>query len=308
MEGRVSPRLDSPRRGVYSGQTFPAMLYHEQSDDYRPLFWVQGRPIHANTLIIIAHIVSFTVCGLYNSRYGFFSVVSNLSLSTPDIWHGEVWRLFTYVAFDQAFFSQRSLWFLISILLLYFFGREVEQFVGRRAYLKFYAALILVPSVLLSLIGLVSVPAPYLNCGDVIFGVFVAFATIYPGAMPSFWLPLTARALMWILLAMSVFVDLVWHDYTAAFVLCASSAVGYFGMRLIGAGNGMEWFTNWLENRRTEKLVRQRNFKIVQEKQINESIDAILDKISKHGVGSLDSRERASLEKARAKLLKRDER
>ena len=39
-----------------------------------------------------------------------------------------------------------------------------------------------------------------------------------------------------------------------------------------------------------------------------ESIDDILEKISKHGVGSLDARERAALERARTNLLKRDQR
>ena len=158
------------------------MLYHEQSGDYRPLFWMQGRPVYANTLIVIAHVAAFVVSALCISYFGFGVVKEALELYTPAIWRGEVWRLFTYVAFDPYFFSARSLWFLISILLLYFFGREVEQLIGRSAYLKFYAALIIVPAVLLSLVGLLVVLPPYLNCGDVIFGVFVAFATIYPGA------------------------------------------------------------------------------------------------------------------------------
>lgn len=284
------------------------MLYHEQSDDYRPLFWMQGRPIYANTLIIIGHIAAFVISALCISYVGFGPVYQSLALSTPEIWHqGQVWRLFSYVAFDPFFFSQRSLWFLFSILLLYFFGREVEQFVGRRTYLKFYAALILIPACLLSLIGLVTVPPMYLNCGDVIFGVFVAFATIYPGAMPSMWVSLSARVLMWILLGVSTLVDLAAHDYVSIFMLWTCSAVAYLSMRIVGAGHGANWLADWLENRRTERLARQHHFKVVQDKKATESLDAILEKISKQGVGSLDSRERAVLENARAKLLKRDQ-
>ncbi len=284
------------------------MLYHEQSDDYRPLFWMQGRPIYANTLIIVGHILAFVVSALCISAYGYSNVASNLALSTPEIWRGQVWRLFSYVAFDPYFFQSRSLWFLISLILLYFFGREVEQFVGRRNYLKFYAALIIVPAVLLSLLGLVMVPQAYLNCGDVIFGVFVAFATIYPGAMPSFWIPLSARVLMWILLGISTLIDLAGHDYSSIFILWACSGVAYFSMRLIGAGHGSNWLMNWLEERRSERLARRHNLKVVQDRKATESIDAILEKISKHGVGSLDARERAALEEARANLLKRDQR
>jgi hypothetical protein len=284
------------------------MLYHDQSDDYRPLFWMQGRPVYANTLIVIAHIVSFVVCALCISRLGFAEVYSALALSTPAVWHGgEVWRLFSYVAFDQAFFSQRSLWFLISILLLYFFGREVEQFIGRRAYLTFYGALIVVPAILLCLLGLFTTPAAYLNCGDVIFGVFVAFATIYPGSMPAMWVPLSARVLMWILLAISTLVDLAANDYTSMFMLWACSGVAYVAMRLVGTGSGLNWLTDWLDERRMARLTRQRQFKVVEDRKATESIDAILEKISKQGVGSLDARERATLEKARAKLIKRDQ-
>ena len=131
---------------------------------------------------------AFVVSALFISYYGLTAVFYGLALSTPEVWHGQVWRLFSYIAFDPAFFAQRSLWFPISILLLYFFGREVEQFVGRKTYLKLYAALVFIPAILLCLLGLVIVPDPFLNCCEVFFGVFIAFATIYPGAMPSMWI------------------------------------------------------------------------------------------------------------------------
>jgi hypothetical protein len=149
---------------------------------------------------------------------------------------------------------------------------------------------------------------PYLNCCDVIFGVFVAFATIYPGAMPSMWIPLSARMFMLILLGVSTLVDLAHNDYTAIFMLWSCSAVGYFAMRFIGAGHGGNWLVNWLEERRTQRQMKQHQFKVVQDRKETESIDAILEKISKHGVGSLDARERAALEKARTSLIKRDQR
>jgi membrane associated rhomboid family serine protease len=285
------------------------MLYHDQSEDYRPLFWMQGRPIYVTTFLVSAHVAAFVISALCISYFGLGAVYDGLALSTPEIWHkGQVWRLFSYIAFDPAFFSERSLWFLINIALFYFFGREVEQFIGRKIYFKLYAALVLVPAILLCLLGLVIVPTPFLNCCEVFFGVFVAFATIYPGVMPSSWIPLTASTLVWILLGISSLIHIAFHDFTSLFMLWTSSAVGYFGMCLAGAGCGMAWLTDWMEERRAQKLIRQHNFKIVKDKQATESIDAILDKISKQGVGSLDAQERAALERARTKLLQRDER
>ena len=56
------------------------------------------------------------------------------------------------------------------------------------------SALVIIPAILLCLLGLLIVPDPFLNCCEVFFGMFVAFATIYPGAMPSIWIPLSASA------------------------------------------------------------------------------------------------------------------
>lgn len=285
------------------------MFYHEQSEDYRPLFWINGRPIYANTLLVMAHVTAFVIAALAISYFGSVVVGNALALDTFSIWHeGQVWRLFSYIAFDPDFFDQRSLWFLINIVLFYFFGREVEQYVGRKTYLKLYAALVLTPAALLCLLGLIITPVPFLNCCEVFFGVFVAFATIYPGVIPSCWIPLTASTLVWILLGVSTLIDIAFHQFTAFFMLWASSAVGYFGMRLVGAGRGLEWLTDWIEDRRTQKLVRRSNLKVLKQKEATESIDAILDKISQHGVASLNASERAALERARTQLLKRDQR
>jgi hypothetical protein len=110
------------------------------------------------------------------------------------------------------------------------------------------------------------------------------------------------------LLGVFSLINLAVHDYTAMFMLWMSSAVGYVGMRLTGAGRGLNWLTDWLEERQAKRLARQRNFKILKDAQAAESIDDILEKISKQGVGSLNSSERAALERARANLLKRDQR
>jgi membrane associated rhomboid family serine protease len=285
------------------------MIYHEQSEDYQPLFWVQGRPVFANTLILFLHIAAFIGVGLCIAYLGEEPVFQSLALIPESIWHeGQVWRFFSYITFDPSFVTQRSLWFLISMLMLYFFGREVEQFVGRRHYLLLYASVVLIPAILYSVVGLFFPLGYYLNSGDLFFGIFVAFATIYPGVMPSMWLPVTARVLMWILLAISTLVDLMVRDFGAIFMLWTCSATAFLVMRLVGAGHGLNWLTDWLDERRNRRLARNRQFKVVREKKATESLDAILDKISKHGVASLNSQERAVLEEARTNLLKRDER
>jgi membrane associated rhomboid family serine protease len=285
------------------------MWYQQQSEDYRPLFWISGRPIYANMLLVIAHVVLFVAGGICIATLSADAVVTALTLYTPLVWHGQVWRLASYVFFDPAFFGRDSLWFLFNMVLLYFFGREVEQLVGRKSYLGLYACLIVVPSVLLSVLGLVTGHAfQYMTCADAVFGVFIAFATIYPGAMPSMWISVPIWVIAWVLLGIFTFLDFVNQAYIPMFMIWTCSAVGYLGMRWVGAGRGLNWLTDWWETRRAEKLARRHQFKVLTERKSNESIDAILDKISRQGVNSLNASERAALERARTKLLDRDRR
>ena len=277
------------------------MLY-ERSEDYRPLFWMQGRPIYVTTFLIILHVAAFILTALAISFWGAFAL-DVIQLDTYQIFHhGEVWRLFSYVIFPP------SLWFVFAMGFLFFAGREVEQFVGRKVFINFYAAMVLIPSILLCLVGLIW-PQYHLGGTESVFGVFVSFATVYPGVVLCIWfINLTVKAWAWVLFATYSLIDVAAHQWTSLLVLWMCAGIGYCGMRIIGAGRGMAWLTDWMEERRAQKLIRQHNFKIVKEQKATESIDAILEKISKQGVNSLDAQERAALENARAKLLQRDKR
>ena len=280
------------------------MLYHEQSEDYRPLFWMGGRPIYAYGLLIILHILAFIAVALCMSFFGGQAVYLALTLDTYQVIHyGEVWRLISYVIFMP------SLWFVFAMGFLFFAGQQVEQFVGYKVFLKLYAALVLVPSCALCLIGLLWPQPPIIGGTESIFGVFVAFATIYPGVVLNIWfVNLTTKGWAYVLLAVYSLIDIAGHAWPALMVLWMCGAVGYMGMRLIGAGRGMTWFTDWLENRQALRLARQRNIRVLKDAKETQSIDEILEKISKEGVGSLNAKERAALERARTNLLKRDQR
>src|SRR5207244_3036378 len=65
------------------------------------------------------------------------------------IWNGlQIWRLGTY-AFVH--FPSGLLWFAIEMYFLFVFGREVERFVGRRAYIALYLVLFITPAALLAI-------------------------------------------------------------------------------------------------------------------------------------------------------------
>jgi membrane associated rhomboid family serine protease len=282
------------------------MLYHEQSEDYRPLFWMGGRPVYVNTLLLIIHVLAFAITALLVSFLG-SEVLGALGLGNYDVvYHGQIWRLVSYIIFPP----ETAIMFIFAMGFLFYFGRQVEAFVGRKTYINLYAALVLIPSILFCLLGLLGLwQENYLGGYGSIFGVFIAFATIYPGVEICIWfVNLTAKGWAYALLAVLSLANIAYHHWIDLGALWCDAAIGYVGMRWIGAGRGMTWLTDWLEERQAKKLARQRNFKVLKEASANESIDAILDKISKQGVGSLDARERAALERARTNLLKRDQR
>jgi len=283
------------------------MLYHERSEDYRPLFWVNGHPVYVNTLIVVSYIAAFILGGIALFSLGYGAVIP-LILSTDDVVHyGQVWRLVSYIIFLPTD-TWTAINFIFAMGFLFYFGRQVEEFVGRKIFFNLFAALVLVPAILLCLIGLLW-PQSYIGGYGIIFGVFIAFATIYPGVEICIWfVNLTAKGWAYVLLGCLSVVYFAQHAWIGLGGLWADAGIAYLGMRYIGAGRGFERITDWLDERRTQKLARQRNFKVLEDKMATDSIDAILEKISRQGVGSLTPGERATLERARANLLKRDQR
>ncbi len=286
------------------------MLYHDQSDDYRPLFWMNGRPIYVNTLIVILHVATFAALAL---AIAFMQpgVIYLLGMGNYEVIHrAQIWRLATYVAFPPGS-AWDAIYFIFAMGFLFYFGRQVEQFVGRRTFINLYAALVLIPSILYCLLGLAFGlwGEGWMGGYGTIFGVFIAFATIYPGADITIWfVNLSAKYWAFVLLGALSLVYLAWHDWLGLGSLWCDAAIGYFGMRLIGAGYGMTWVTEWIEEKQAQRLAHKHQIKVLKDAEQTASIDDILEKISKQGVGSLSAKERAALEQARTNLLKRDQR
>ena len=115
------------------GRGISGMLYHEQSEDYRPLFWMGGRPFYVNTVILAFHIIAFAAVALATGIVG-PQVPSMLTLGNYQAVHGQVWRLFTYIIFPP--YPQTAITMIFALGFLFYFGRGVEEHVGRKTYIK----------------------------------------------------------------------------------------------------------------------------------------------------------------------------
>jgi len=271
------------------------MIADRNSGNTSPLAWVGAFPVYASTVLAAVHAATMVLTALAMAA-GAEALIQSLQFSSRAVVeHFALWQVVTY-----AFVHPPDLLFLLEIYLLVVFGREIEGYLGRNAFLRLYAGLLLLPPIVLLAAGLAGFPSIYMGSSALHFGVFIAFATLYPTAQIFF--SIQARWIALALFAISALQYLAYSMGTSLIVLAVDSAVAFAGIQLLRG--------NWsLELRLPRKRSRLR---VVKPERPGErgappaSIDAILEKISKSGMGSLTSKERTQLEKARAELLEKD--
>jgi membrane associated rhomboid family serine protease len=263
---------------------------------------VGRHPVHVTTLLVAVHAFAAVVaCFL-----GGTGLLGHLTFDSALVWQrGEFWQLATY-AFVHA--PSALLWFAVEMYMLFVFGREVERFIGRNAFVVLYLFLLLVPTVLLSLwglwqrVGIAGSPALH-------FGIFIAFATIYPSV--ELLLRIQAKWVALALAAISTLQLLAYRDWSAMVVLWVSIASAFFFVRLRGVGPELVWWRNlksrWEPKSKFQIVQRSPPRRVVEPENVHDSIDPVLDKISKQGINSLTASERRALDRARARLLKKSQ-
>jgi len=275
------------------------------SDDYRPVAWMGRYPVDVTTMLVVLH-VAVAILTAVLVAFGASSVVAFLQFDSAEVWYGgQVWRLLTY-AFVHA--PSGLLWFAIEMYMLFVFGRAVERFIGRRAYIVLYLVLLIAPTAVLTIWGLWQRSAlagsPALH-----FGIFVAFATIYPRV--ELFLRIMAKWIALILAGVYTFQLLAYHAWTDLVVVWTSIGAAFLFIELRGAGPELAWWSN-VKARIGHKpkirvLQRTHVRRAVEPDDVYASIDPILDKISKSGIGSLTANERRQLNRERERLLKKSE-
>ena len=275
------------------------------SDDYRPVAWMGRYPVDVTTMLVGLHVsLAILTCILVAFSSG--SVLSYLIFDSAAVWSGgQVWRLITY-AFIHSPSGSGLLWFAIEMYMLFVFGREVERFIGRRAYIALYLVLLLSPALVLTLWGLGTRTAIG-GSGPLHFAVFVAFATIYPNV--ELLLRIMTKWVALILAGIGTLSALAAHDWQTLVVLWTSIGAAFLFVELRGAGPELVWwnkFKGLARPRPKLHIVQKQNAqRPVEPDDVYASVDPILDKISKSGIGSLTTNERRQLDRARNRLLKK---
>jgi len=272
------------------------MIADRNSGSTSPLTWVGAFPVYASTVLAVGHAATMVLTALAFAAGAQTWILSTFEFSSRAVLeHFALWQVVTY-----AFVHPPDLLFLLEIYLLVVFGREIEGYLGRKAFLRLYAALLLLPPIVLTTAGLAGFSFTYMGSSALHFGVFIAFSSLYPTAQIFFGIQ--ARWIALALFAISALQYLAYSMRTSLVVLVLDSAAAFVAIQLLRGNWSFEL-----------PLPRKRSpLRVVKPENAGErgippaSIDAILEKISQFGMGSLTSKERAQLEKARAELLEKD--
>ncbi len=242
-------------------------------------------------------------------------ITAHFSLDVEAVKHGQVWRLLTY-AFLHSNQTNAALHILFSVMLLWWFGGAVEEHMGSREFLLFYLAAVVSGGLAFFLAGLFTpVPISFvgatgaasavaLYCGFhlnnrvlmlAVIGVGLAFdSVLFPWRLKSGW---------------SVFV----------YVGALGFAVAYFQLHL-HLSSGLSMFSRRRrEQAKTRTAFHEEEPDPVQpslpakqpvpvaaaksaahkvDEHLEAKLDAVLEKIARHGQASLSEAEQQILKQA----------
>ena len=272
------------------------------------------------TALIIANIVCFI---LQNALQYFriFPVDHYFALSIDGLKQGLIFQVITFQFLHGGFFH-----LLGNCLGLFFFGRAMEEALGKNGLLKLYLLSGTIGGLLQVALGFTfpeRFGAGVVGASAGVFGLIAAFATRAPNQpltiLLFFVIPVTfpAKVLLFIEAAIAIFGIVGLRDGIAHAAHLGGMVTGIAYIRwllheprailrprrraqpreLVSAAPVTKK-APWKRPQKTEEELPSEEF-------ISKEVDPILDKISAHGIQSLTDRERQILEAARKKMSKR---
>ena len=294
------------------------MIGGHSSEDRGPWFELAGHPVNAPLALVGACLVSMLVTTLVLAFNHSWEPL--LEFSSAGVWRGEVWRLGSYVLWNSP---GRGLSLALDMLMLWWFGRELENFFGRNSFLKSCAGLVLAPALTGSLLGPLFQGNVHWVGLPSTFALFVAFATMAPSVTLLFGVSAKWTAIIFLgLQLLSCIASHAWGDL----INSLSAAAFAFGFVRYQQGN---WVLPELHlpNRRPKlrvleavparapgrastqkpdpKYPQPRALPPREEVSDLDRIDPLLEKIGRSGLASLTADERAQLESVREALIKK---
>jgi len=195
---------------------------------------------------------------------------------TPAVWRGFLWQLATY---PFAGYGGPSLWILLELLILYWFGRDVYYRLGRK---RFWSTLLVsaviagvVAQVTYLLVGLLTgapIPSAFeiMQGQRVLLAIFIAaFATLNRNAtiLLFFVLPIQARWFLWLEVLFAFIAFLGSHDFPGFLGIATAVFVTWGALSAGGPGRMLhEWrlrAERWRLQQELDRERRRRKMKVI---------------------------------------------
>ncbi len=270
---------------------------YDTHDEHQPLLWFRGQPIYAAYFVIIVFVASLLATIIANiSGLGHLALAG--TFDSAAVLRGEVWRVFTY-----GLINQPSLWFVIDMLMIAWFGRELEKFFGRRKFLALYLGLYLLKPLLHTVLGFWIHTRFSGQIGG--FALFVAFATLYPNAVLLFnllakWVAIVLVAIYALMALNSAPFELIGlfasTGFAFAFVRYQQGLLTLPSFRLRRGGPRLRVLPD--PEPSSPRRAERSHPAAPRGNQTTAEMDALLDKIARSGMASLTAEERARLDEA----------
>lgn len=233
-----------------------------------------GAPVPRDLVAILAVLFVTYVLHFFRST----AAVPALLQLSPAVYGGSVWQVVTY---PFVGFPSGGIWFLLELLVLFWFGRDVFWRLGRRRFwtrllVSGVAAAVVAIGVqllvaLAGAIGLTSVPMFTLMQGQrMLMAILIAaFATLWGDAtiMLFFVIPLKARWFLWLEVLFAFMAFLTVKDLAG--LLGVTAAVVVTWATLTPGGPRPAWrrvrltVESWLIQARLKRLRRGRRFDVI---------------------------------------------
>jgi membrane associated rhomboid family serine protease len=289
------------------------MSWFAEADNHRPMMYWKGHAIWLTTVVAIAGVVSmvFTALLAAISPATFSAVVFN----TQTFLNGAVWSVITY-----PFLNPPDFWFVLTCYMLWQFGSSVERHLGRKSVALLMLANVLTLPLLCLLMRAFTVSSYSLfGLHGLYLGIFSAFATLYPNTQINIIIvSVSAWILAVVMVGISVLRHIMSHDMAGLLQTLLPVALSYFWVKYETGSLNLPQLPKRRPTPRkpvargtpavklnTPEPMAQRYHR---EPSLDEQINAILDKISEKGMGSLAEAEKKLLERHSSIQQRRKER
>lgn len=207
-----------------------------------------------------------------------------------------IWQFFTYM------FLHTGVWHLVfNMLMLWFLGRELEEFWGTKQFL-FYYFFTGAGAGLCSFLFSINSYIPVMGAFGAIYGLMAACAILFPESvlLLFFIFPIKMKHAIFVLAGINLLGVISGGGGIAYFAHLGGALFGYLYFKNERLRRAALYFSliNW-RNWYKERINHRRE--LIQ-KEIDRKVDLILEKISKQGVDSLTKEEKRLLEQKSREL------